>query len=514
MGAASILCPLITATLLVTASRCAWLWWLAWGALLPLGASVVLAADWRTTVAGAFIGGTMFYGALFDFVALLGAGSTGSLGPHVWLWFGLACCGGAQWLVVAAIFRLLVVKRRWPAMIAFPLVWVFSEQLIQGVGLHVLKTSAMPACLAITQVDCPVVLQIADLGGSAAIAWLLCTVQGTIIDAVILGRRNDRSSRLCVAIAALELISAVAFGSWRLAGPLTAGPGVVLVPSGFALSAQKAIAFTRTQAPDAALVIWPETADPRYTYEVHADTSHEDFHAVANGCRIPIIVGFFRVQEQGGIRVFNSVLLIEPGIPEIQHYDKQYLTPFLEFNPFERVPLARSFGEMCTQPRPVPLQPGSLQTAIRLNERQLSIGVGICHDVYFDAWGTALVSGQPSPDFIVQCADEARDQSRQVQDLLMRCVRIRAVACRRSIVRCVRGGISGLVSPFGQPICVRETWGNAQPFLVPSVPLETGRSVYSFLGQKGVMLILGVVASVSAALFPVRHICKSSFRSE
>lgn len=92
------------------------------------------------------------------------------------------------------------------------------------------------------------------------------------------------------------------------------------------------------------------------------------------------------------------------------------------------------------------------------------------------------------PEFFILCGNERFDATQRIQRHLLACTQLRAVECRRAIVRCVDNGFSGLIDASGR---VRQIVLPSQPaFVVEAVPLDLRTSTYVTHGATAFYLIV------------------------
>lgn len=303
----------------------------------------------------------------------------------------------------------------------------------------------------------PVLLQVADLGGVAAVSFVVALVGAALAIAARAlvepapGRARTIARALLVATTALA--ATVAYGRVQLARWSAAGPEtlrVALVQGNlpeawrYSLAAQGAAlrrlaeltAGATSPPPD--LVVWPENA-----ISVAPDASSADFAAAIRtlpaGARL--LVGAPRAQLEGVGRasLHNAAFLIAPDGTRTPAYDKLRLTPWAEAAPW---PL----GALGLWSRdPAAYQPGG---AVELPEvRGRRFGVSICAE----AIDAALVRDQVrrGATFLVNIANDGWFGGRPAVAQHAAAALLRAVESRRPLVRVAATGISQVVGADG-----------------------------------------------------------------
>lgn len=90
------------------------------------------------------------------------------------------------------------------------------------------------------------------------------------------------------------------------------------------------------------LIVWPETAVPvpLNAADPLADYYREELLRLGRKGNIPMLLGAITLKndpaEPGGVAVFNSAVLIKPGLDIAGTYSKVHIVPFGEFVPFGR----------------------------------------------------------------------------------------------------------------------------------------------------------------------------------
>ena len=386
-------------------------------------------------------------------------------------------------------------------------------------------------------------LQSADLGGVYLVSAVVAAVNGMVYEWALRARlfqwlvgipnawRPYTFHREMVVTAgtALFALLAVGYGSYRMIHPpFAVGPRVAAIqesiPQTEKMEDTKAL-FQRydklcTNAANASprpdLVVWPETCYPgtRYRLTDNADltTATEDVkdemvpglksnpflseHA-KNNWGTNVLLGLNAV-DYDGRRMWksNSALLVRPdGTVDPTRYDKMHLVPFGEYVPLkETFPWLQAFtpythdyscrpGEDFVTFEIKPRDP-------KVKKRDLTFGVLICYE---DSDPSIAREYNPSSgrgsgaDFLVNMSNDGWfDGSEQHEQHFAIC-RFRAVESRRSVVRAVNMGISGIIDPDGR---IKELpdyeWGDCKrkiAIVSGEVPLDSRDSFYAMAGD-------------------------------
>jgi apolipoprotein N-acyltransferase len=239
---------------------------LGWVAFVPLCLTIATARSAQKAVAIFAATGFVHHAATLDFIRTTGNPS-GSLanGRFVWEWLGTSCAGSVQWSLVGLVLYLF--NRHCesaPWSIRFPCAWGFVELSCDAVLRHAFAMSNSILHLGMTQGGNPAIMQLADLGGTPGVGWVVATLNGSVTDAILAwnGCRFDHRSRVSLALGCIVFVSATIYGLYRLneAPHATAGARVAVIPDEF-LTSLDATAGLLAQSPHAIdYVIWPEQA--------------------------------------------------------------------------------------------------------------------------------------------------------------------------------------------------------------------------------------------------------------
>ncbi len=300
------------------------LWWLALLAPVPLLVAALHASAREAAalaLAAALIGPVLPWSYLAGLMPL----------PVV---MGIAAAMALQWAAVIVVTR--AVHRRGPAWctpFAFGIVLAAFDALLAASS-----PDGTAASLAYTQADALALVQVASLGGTPAITFVMGVV------ASVLAMAADPSSRLRVgrvplASAVLVLVATIAFGVWRLQQP----PGDVTVPVAAVaidarlvdrrnnpeaferLLADYEVAVARIAPSQPRLVLLPERIGDIASTDV--DALSQRLGAAARSAKADLVVGFGVFGPEGN---HNEAWWIEAASGTLMRYRKQHLVQGLE----------------------------------------------------------------------------------------------------------------------------------------------------------------------------------------
>jgi apolipoprotein N-acyltransferase len=210
------------------------------------------------------------------------------------------------------------------------------------------------------------------------------------------------------------------------------------------------------------ILVWPEGViydDERTDADIASEIAE-----LANSAQAYVVIGWYRKRPQF---TANSVAVAEPlnGLTAV--YDKTYLVPWMEFNPWIHVPYLPH--------HPNPYRAGKTHPTFACGETR--VAVAVCYDVCFPGFYRRF----ERPDmFLVSSAEEA-EQTKRMSQQILQIVQLRAIEFRRPIVRSVRGGHSGIIDGCGR--LVVDLVNVPEPTVVGPVPLDGRWSLYAVVGD-------------------------------
>ena len=341
-----------------------------------------------------------------------------------------------------------------------------------------------------------------------------------------------------LAFALVLLVASIGYGYWRLEHPAFASGPLVAVLQGNLSQGDKmddpdrllksysdlhyqAInydrkreAFNGNPIPD--LVVWPETCQPVDWCEIAPGASAEDSPEAFQRHRVysqdwflgrqwgaPTLFGLNGL-EWDGERVWkhNSAFFVKPlpkdelwkpGDPVIDYsapagrYDKIHLVPFGEYVPLgEYLPFMRWFtpykkGYEC--------RVGENWTRFQLttrDRRNFTFGCLTCYEDTDPYLARQYVRTEPV-SFLVNISNDGWFDGTEEHEQHLAICRFRAVEARRSVVRSVNMGISGVIDSDGRVIALPDPdWSKSKKVdavVTAVVPIDGRGSLYATLGD-------------------------------
>jgi apolipoprotein N-acyltransferase len=373
------------------------------------------------------------------------AGEYGVAPVPAWVFTFLVVCGGG--LIPAAAGALYAVLRprilAVAAPLAFAALWVLGEWL-RG------ELLGLPWLLAAhTMVRFPAAIQVADLGGSYAVGFVVVAVNAA------LGIAARRRSAVPLAGPALLAVFAGFYGAWRTdAGP-GAGPAARLavvqaaVPqdqrfqpgSAYANTARHAELTRRAaQRQKLDLVVWSETA-----VDIDLDQTpalSDRLGRLADEVGVPFVTGAPR--SAGGLRT-NSVVLFTPRHGIAESYAKQRLVPFAEYDPTFAAPLARLLAPVVEGE---PYVPGTEPFVFRRGP--IPFAAPVCFEITYS--GLMRRFRAAGAELVLNLSNDAWFGRSGYAEMHFAHAILRAVELRSWVVRGANTGISGFVDPVGRVV--------------------------------------------------------------
>jgi len=203
---------------------------------------------------------------------------------------------------------------------------------------------------------------------------------------------------------------------------------------------------------DTKLVVWSETALPVILGADEEVT--EFFREEMKGFDIHLITGFvgFKWDEKGKSGLTNSAGIFYKG-ELIDRYDKVYLVPFGEYVPLQRIlffvnKLVATAGDFLQGEAIKPCKFNNLSYGImicyesifpEISKKLNALGAGILVNITNDAW----FGRSPAP----------------YQHFAMSI--FRAIENRKYLIRVANTGISGIITPWGEPIGITSLYTDA-----------------------------------------------------
>lgn len=481
-------------------------WWpLAWVALVPLFMALAEARRPREAMLAGFGFGFPFYATLMYWL----------LAMHPLTWLGISwgvslCMVTAAWLAVSTIMGLGI------ALFALPVAWLLGRSRAHGWGPG--PFIAICACswcvlewlqslgpfgftwgsLAVTQVGDLPLLQVLSVAGPFALSGLMAGVAGAIAAVRVLPRRSPRLA-LGSVLVLVALLSG--WGAHRLAAPIVGlripvaavqgdiKENVKWVPGNQYRILATYLSLSR-EAPEAELLVWPETAFPLFLAE--DPYALGQVQALARDRHQDILTGTL---ERTGYfphsALYNAATVVTPRGGPLAFDAKVHLVPFGEYVPFRQF-LGAMFsvlGEDMTpgdHPHPFHLALGTVDSAIcfdsiipKVIRDKVRDGAQILAVITNDAWYKRTTAAYQH---------EAQSQ-------------LRAVESHRYVIRAANTGVSAIIDPDGRILAQTPIFEPA--VLQGQVVALDGLTPYDRYGDwavLGSLLMLGALAAAFGAL--------------
>jgi apolipoprotein N-acyltransferase len=431
-------------------------WWLAWIALVPLALSVALAHRILEPLVGALVGGAALHLVALDWIRTSFDG-TGLSGPCTIAWLATALFACPAWGATAIVTSVFFHRLLSPMSTALSVGWIAGSLVRRGIAIFFTESDFPWVDLAATQTHWPCVVQVADIVGAIGVGGLAAYVNGMLYDAFAArGHRRLRAVGVPLAFFSIVLL----YGTWRLSKDENHdGPTVALMPWD---SLPASIADPSPLHGIADILLWPEAViyDDGRTDAAKAS----EIARFANSARTHVAIGWHR--KRPGFTA-NSLAVAEPLIGMLAVYDKTYLVPWTEFNPWMRIPYF---------PRhPNPYRAGTTHPTFVCAETR--VAPAICYDACFPGFYRRF----ERPDMFLVSSAERAEQTQRMSEQIVQIVQLRAVEFRRPVVRGVRGGHSGIIDGCGR---LRVDVVNLrEPTVVGPVPLDGRWSLYAVFGD-------------------------------
>lgn len=445
-------------------------WWpIAWIAVTPL-------------LAAAFIASPLEAAKLAVLTAVVGCISTTVYyfevaGPIVAL---LAPVGRAVELVVAVTLtrRAVVQWRHWSSIFVYPALTAGFDMLESWFSGH-----GSSASLALSQMNAIAVIQIAALAGTSGVVFTVSLFASTL--AVAWYQRSEWGQfRKGYVVVGLWVFGALAFGFIRVAAARREPQvpiGLVVIDTPVKVQAgsiDTALWTTYKKAIDEAaqrgarIVVLPEKIAPLTSDE--ASPLRRALANVAKSDQVYLLVGV--TLELPDLKQNRAWLLNPSGATEAD-YSKRHLVPGFEDE----------------------FVPGRLKM-IRIVQGTLT-GMAICKDMDFPKLGREY-SKQDVRLMLVPAWDFGRDNWQHSRVAILR-----GVEGGYTIARAARDGFLTLSDSYGRVLYQAPSSNRPYASLVAKVPVGTGTTPYTFLGNTfgWLALLLGVVLGVAAPAVAARR---------
>lgn len=422
-----------------------------------------------------------------DFAGLDNGASLAVIGAG---WLGLpllqAIPGGLVFLIYYTVHKTRMLDRL-PLLrpFLFASLWVIFE------WSSTLSWTGVPwGRLCLGQIKLLPMLQSASLFGSYFVSFLLLTVNGLLVCAILSGPKR----MLCGMIAAALFASNLAFGAIDMLLPeQNDSPRVtVAVVQGnvdsrekwgadsYRITTERYANYTRRAVAEGAeLVVWPESAIPYFI--THDRTARTFVSNLAKECGVTLIVGGFA--RDGEKNEYNALYMVSPdGTVSEDFYAKRHLVPFGEYVPMRNLimtlipPLANV--SMLEEDLTPGEDSGLFETAWG------SVGSLICFDsIYDQLTGDSVRDGANL--LIVSSNDNWFFDSKAVYQHQAQ-AQLRAIESGRYLARAGNTGISSVIGPDGEILA----WIDPliEGYAVQEVAFESQQTLYTLIGNTFVYL--------------------------
>jgi apolipoprotein N-acyltransferase len=289
-------------------------------------------------------------------------------------------------------------------------------------------------------------------------------------------------------------------------------------------------ALNEPRFPD--LIVWPETCCPLDWYEVVRGARAEDAPAGFEVARASsrhkflnagnwdaqVLLGLNGLEWDGEqIRKYNSALLLKPvsrdplagpSDPVIERnvaagrYDKMHLVPFGEYVPLGDVlPFMQWFTPY---PKSYECKPGEKWTRFPIsarNGRDYTFGCLICYEDSDPYLARQYVASEPV-NFLVNISNDGWFNGTEEHEEHLAICRFRAIEARRSVVRSVNMGISGVIDADGRIVALPDPdWSKSkktEAVVTAVVPIDNREPIYAKLGDwvPGACWVVAVIGLV------------------
>ena len=429
-------------------------------------------------------------------------------------------------------------RTRLPCALLLPVTWVTAELLWSRYSLGALAFEL----IGYTQFQQRLLIQVADLTGVAGVSFLVCLVNGALVD-VLRARssrdpRDARTARLAAATAAAALALTLGYGALRDRGEhVSDGPRIALVqpnlPHGFVNfsevhARQMDMVMARIAPGQCDLIALPENALQDY---IQNPGYYEDFAVVGAKVKTPILIGANGIPPEhrgkktleplpgGNYPVANEAVLVSPDGTVMGEVIKIHLLPWSESVPF--------FEELHALHPPAAAAlrgvvadvlgfaggavPGTEVTPLELPtpEGERTFWVPICFESADS--GLAREGTRKGAEFLVNITSEGLLGEQIYWNMIAICT-FRAVENRVGIARATNSGISCFISPDGRigPLLVGDhgRMSDDSGVLVDRIKIDSwGPTLYTRVGDwLAWTCTAGTVALLMATWRPRRRV--------
>jgi len=247
----------------------------------------------------------------------------------------------------------------------------------------------------------------------------------------------------------------------------------------------------------AKLILWPETALPVYLMNGAHQAELDSIYKFLEENNVSLLTGMPHIKfyydstkvpldaklNNGGnypYTTYNSVLLLQQGTREYQHYGKMHLVPL-----GEHVPFADQFSFLADVLKwgvglggwNVGKDTIVFKSSIQFNgkDEPVKINGQVCYESIFPLFAPNFV--QRGAELIAVVTNDSWYGNSSGPYQHKEFAALRAVENRRSIIRCANGGISCIINPLG--VTEAETEMFTRTVIVGNVSLHNEKTFYT-----------------------------------
>jgi apolipoprotein N-acyltransferase len=258
--------------------------------------------------------------------------------------------------------------------------------------------------------------------------------------------------------------------------------------------------YTRRAAAEGAkIVLWPESVfTSRF---LSADKRLQaDLAALASECGVTVVMGCFDYNDNGDI--LNALVAYHSsGNADSELYCKRHLVPFGEYMPW------RSFFEVVFPPlTEIAMLSEDIiagESAAVMKDGGVALGGVICFDSIYEE--VALDSVRNGAELLVLPTNDSWFGDSRAIYMHNAQARLRAIENARSIVRAANTGTSSIIAPNGKMLA--DIPVNEGGYIVSDVPISTGMTLYTRIGNAFVLVCAAFVLSLGAVGFKKKIKC-------
>ena len=404
-----------------------------------------------------------------------------------WMWFLTAPGYLVATLLFACFHGLagIVVSRFNSQMFARPIAHTLAEVLRFSFPFGGVPLATLPIAISPTQLA-----DISAIGGPILTTWFVLQTA-----AVIVGYFNRRQSRQPIAIIFLLLIILQIFGqnfnsvhttneTLRVALVQGGGPQGVLAINAKARDAfDRHLKVSKTLQPKDNLdvVLWPENV-----IDVAEFANSREYSEIASESKrldAQFVVGV--TEDVGTNRFTNAQIVVQPNGDITSRYDKVRRVPFGEYVPSGLRSFLKSIGAPVNQ---IPSDAVAGKEPALLNLQQTDVAVVISWEAFFA--GRANSGVESGGTILLNPTNGSSYTGTILQSQQLATNSLRARETGRWTLQAATTGFSAVITPQGK-ITQRVGIGGAET-IIADVPLTSGRTIYSRLGDRIFILLLVV----------------------